>query len=285
MSDNENICDKKVYLSYLAGEPLISYLKMSGFSPVLLDGTRSPVYTEVSAHADIHMCRLGLWDEPELFIGNTSKLGRNYPGNIIYNAVCTGKYFIHNLKYTDPELLRAACSRSNDKLIKIHVPQGYTRCCCLPVDDSSFITSDAGIAGALQKAGAHIIQSDDYIPRGSHTPGAGSHIVRSGNCVPEICASDPHCAGDSCFSDIEVLLISKGSIALPGFDCGFIGGCAGHIKVNDKSTIVFNGNLSAHPDYKKIAAFIHDRDIDIRFFEDYPLTDIGSILTGSLFNG
>ena len=60
MSDNENTCNKKVYLSYLAGEPLISYLKMSGFSPVLLDGTRSPVYTEVSAHADIHICRLGL---------------------------------------------------------------------------------------------------------------------------------------------------------------------------------------------------------------------------------
>ena len=113
------------------------------------------------------------------------------------------------------------------------MPQGYTRCCCLPVNDSSFITSDEGIAKALEK------------------------------------------------TDADVLRISRASIALPGFDYGFIGGCAGHITVNGRKTMIFNGDLSAHPDYKKIAAFIEDRDIDILFFEDFPLTDIGSILTGT----
>ena len=228
MPDNENIWYKNVYLSSLVCEPLVSYLKAQGFSPVLLDGTDSPVYEEVSTHADIHMCQLGLWDGVRLFHGNTSKLGHDYPGNIIYNAVCTGKYFIHNLEYTDPELLDAT-----DNLSRINVPQGYTRCCCLPVDDSSFITSDEGIAKALEK------------------------------------------------TDADVLRISRASIALPGFDYGFIGGCAGHITVNGRKTMIFNGDLSAHPDYKKIAAFIEDRDIDILFFEDFPLTDIGSILTGT----
>ena len=145
MPDNENIWYKNVYLSSLACEPLVSCLKTCGLSPALLDGTGSPVYEEVSTHADIHMCQLGLWDDVRLFHGNTAKLGHDYPGNIIYNAVCTGKYFIHSLKYTDPDLLDAA-----GDIIRIDVPQGYTRCCCLPVDDSSFITSDEGIA----KAGA-----------------------------------------------------------------------------------------------------------------------------------
>ena len=72
--------------------------------------------------------------------------------NIRYNAVCTGKYFIHNLQYTDPDLLAAAEAKAaaeHTSLTKIHVKQGYTRCSLLPVDDQSFITSDTGIAKTL----------------------------------------------------------------------------------------------------------------------------------------
>ena len=116
---------------------------------------------------------------------------------------------------------------------KVHVPQGYSRCCCLPVDDNSFITSDAGIAKALSACNAH------------------------------------------------VLFIQKGHILLPGFDYGFIGGCAGHFSIDGKRTIIFNGDLSSHPDYRKIAAFIRDREVEIIYFDSYPLEDIGSILTGT----
>lgn len=226
-----------VYLSSLAGRPLTEYLRQQGFRLHLLDGSSSPVYKEVSTHADIHMCQLGVWDSPVLFMGNTEKLGNVYPGNIIYNAVCTGKYYIHNLKYSDSALTAAAEKRQHDICPeqtpeKIHVSQGYTRCCCLPVDDTSFITSDRGIAASLEQAHA------------------------------------------------EVLLISAGHISLPGFDYGFIGGCAGHLMINGRRTIVFNGDLESHPDCKEITSFIKDRDIDIVSFADYPLTDIGSILYG-----
>lgn len=88
----------------------------------------------------------------QIFHGDPEKLTRNYPGNIRYNAVCTGKYFIHNLQYTDPDLLAAAEAKAaadSTILTKIHVKQGYTRCSLLPVDDRSFITSDAGIAKTL----------------------------------------------------------------------------------------------------------------------------------------
>lgn len=226
-----------IYLSVLACKSLTEYLRRKSFTLHPINGSKSPVYSEVSTHADIHMCQLGLWENSQLFPGNIKKLGRNYPGNIIYNAVCTGKYFIHNLKYTDPQLLEAAglwheAGFPGQPFIKVNVKQGYTRCCCLPVDDSSFITSDRGIARSLEAAGA---------------------------CV---------------------LTISEGNIALPGFEYGFIGGCTGHLIIDGRRTVVFNGDLSSHPDYEKIAAFIKDRDLDLKYFNDYTLTDIGSILCG-----
>ena len=259
-----------VYLSTLAGKPLTEYLTAQGFALHFIDGKNSPVYNEISTHADIYMCQMGLWENSRIFMGNIHELGSNYPGNIIYNAICTGKYFIHNLKYTDPDLLTAAeawhadvyadihekephtpHAPLNTPLIKVNVPQGYARCTCLPVDDDSFITSDAGTAKSLS---AH---------------------------------------------DANVLLIEQGHIKLLGFDYGFIGGCAGNLSVpkpesaninslrpcstkqphSTRRAIVFNGNLAAHPDYKKIAAFIKDRDIELIYFNEYPLEDIGSILT------
>lgn len=244
---------KKAYFSALAGKSLTDFLSAKDFEPVLLtgiapDGNHSPVYEAVSTHADIHMCRLGLWEGPHIFMGNVSKLGKNYPGNIIYNAVCTGKYFIHNLKYTDRALLKAAQewhakTFPAGKLHTISVPQGYTRCCCLPVDDSSFITSDEGIANALKG------------------------------------------------TDAQVLLIERGHILLPGFDYGFIGGCAGHLTLEDSAApdaggepqtrriIVFNGDLAAHPDFHEMKDFIENRGAEVVYFRDFPLMDIGSILT------
>ena len=238
---------KKVYLSNAVHPALTSYLTQQGYAIELVKH-ESTTYSPVNTHPDIFMCRFGVWEKPQIFPGNPEKLTPKYPGNIIYNAVCTGKYFIHNLKYTDPEVLAAAktwkgalCGSAESDhpsggLTLVDVPQGYTRCCCLPVDDTSFITSDHGIEKALTNAGA------------------------------------------------DVLLIEKGHIQLPGFDYGFIGGCAGHIMIsfentdNTVPTIVFNGDLSSHPDHERIADFINARGIDIAYFEDYPLTDIGSIL-------
>ena len=226
---------KKIYLSELACSGLTEYLKSLGYSLIFMSGENTPVYNAIKTHADIHMCQLGLWENSELFLGNVSRLGTNYPGNIIYNAVCTGKYFIHNLKYTDPALMQRAQLHhaKGAALTFVDVPQGYTRCCCLPVDDSSFITADHGIAKALA---AH---------------------------------------------DVDILLIKQGHIALPGFDYGFIGGCCGHaIDDSGRRTIVFNGDLTEHPDCQRIIEFIESRGIKPVWFEGEPLMDIGSVLAG-----
>ena len=139
-----------VYLSRLASPSLQRFLQGNGFQLESFDVPA--VYPEISTHADILLCQLGLWEKAQVFHGDPEKLARNYPGNICYNAVCTGKYFIHNLQYTDPDLLAAAEAKAaaeHTGLTKIHVRQGYTRCSLLPVDDRSFITSDAGIAKTL----------------------------------------------------------------------------------------------------------------------------------------
>lgn len=73
---------------------------------------------------------------------------------------------------------------------------------------------------------------------------------------------------------IDILLISEGHVNLTGFSYGFLGGASG--RVGDE--IIFNGNLSAHPDFEKIKEFIHKRGLQVTYFEEYPLEDIGSII-------
>lgn len=247
-----------VYLSKLAGGPLIAYLRARGFDLHLLDGRHTPVYRQIATHADIHFCQLGLWEKARIFPGNRAALSAHYPGNISYNAACTGKYLIHNLKYTDPHLLAAArayaglyakgagdtekAGDAKGALREIHVKQGYARCSCLPVTENAFITSDRGIARALEA----------------------------------------YSNSDPCTHPLRVLLIREGHIHLPGFSHGFIGGCAGCLVVEGSRTVLFNGDLAAHPDYKNIAAFLQDCDVGLQFFPAYPLTDIGGILTGRL---
>ena len=237
---------KEAYLSEWAGRPLIEYIRKAGYH-INLIRQNNYVDPRISTHADLFMCQFGLWNEAGLFFGDAEKLGQKYPEDIIYNALCTRDYFVHMLSESDPDMMNAmmlwresivSASEDTEQMKVIGVSQGYSRCTCLPVDNSSFITADAGLANALESQGA------------------------------------------------SVLTIKPGSILLPGFDYGFIGGCAGHIYIDNlmdpdgpsQRAIVFNGDLSRHPDFEKICDFIKSRNIYPVYFEDYPLEDIGSIL-------
>ena len=74
---------------------------------------------------------------------------------------------------------------------------------------------------------------------------------------------------------MNVLLVEPGFVKLRGANTGFIGGASG--RVDDK--IVFNGDLSAHPNFREITAFIEERGLGCKWFESYELEDIGSIIT------
>ena len=209
-----------IYISEAAHPLLRDFLINEGH---IIETVKSSgiTYEPVDSHPDIYMCSLGI-GKP-VFFGCAEKIGSIYPENIRYNAACTGKYFIHNLKHTDPTLLKAA-----ENTIKINVSQGYTKCNVLIVDENSIVTSDAGIY-------------------------------------------------NSCYGKLDVLLITPGHIRLRNFPYGFIGGASGRIG----GKIIFNGNIKAHPDYEKIAAFIESRDLELVYFPSYELEDIGSIIESS----
>ena len=73
----------------------------------------------------------------------------------------------------------------------------------------------------------------------------------------------------------DVLLVSKGSVLLKGFDYGFIGGCCGKIAPD---TIAFFGNLKTHYDYQKIESFLIERGVYPLSLSTGSLIDVGSIL-------
>lgn len=206
-----------IYLSKTASPVLIQCIRTLGHSIKLLPVT-CRTYDPVSSHPDLYMCSLG--PGRRVFFGCPEKLGYAYPQNIIYNAACTGRFFIHNLKFTDPLLLEAASSME-----QIHVSQGYTKCNMVVIDETSVITSDEGIFRA-------------------------------------------------CRDRLDVLLIRPGHVKLRRFPYGFLGGASGRVG----ETILFNGDLSAHPDYQPIKSFVRARGLDLIFFKEYELEDIGSII-------
>ena len=108
---------KTIYLSAASDSELKDYLRsrkfeISEFGPIegLPEG--------IACHPDLLYCRL---TQGELFRGDEGRLSADYPGDIIYNACSTGKYFLHNLKYTAPELLAAAKAAGIEF---IDIPQG-----------------------------------------------------------------------------------------------------------------------------------------------------------------
>lgn len=71
-------------------------------------------------------------------------LKNSYPEDIALNALNLEGYFIHNLPYTDETLMRLLIEK---KLVQ--VKQGYTKCSTAIISPRAVITSDKGIAKAL----------------------------------------------------------------------------------------------------------------------------------------
>lgn len=213
----------KIYISSDANRQLIEYLQGLGYLPEFIS-SEGIVDPAISKHPDVFLCKMGVRDDSPIFFAESGDLGMDYPHDCAFNAACTGKYFIHNLSYTDEKLLIAA-KAMDMKLIDVN--QGYTKCSVAVVDENSIITYDEGI-----------VQSCKYYP------------------------------------ELDVLKISPGFVQLDGYDTGFIGGTCGRVG----NEMIFNGDLFTHPDFNRIVSFIESRGLICRWFPDYELTDIGSIL-------
>ena len=74
---------------------------------------------------------------------------------------------------------------------------------------------------------------------------------------------------------IEALLISKGNIALPGHNYGFIGGASSLI---DKDKLIFFGDITKHIDYERIDIFLNKHGCKYEYLSNHNLTDIGGMI-------
>jgi len=90
-----------------------------------------------------------------------------------------------------------------------------------------------------------------------------------------IITADQSIAKAATAAQIDALLIEPGFIALKGCNYGFIGGTCGFINQN---TIVFTGNIKAHPSYNIMKNFFSERDIQIVSLTNGELIDIGGII-------
>lgn len=71
------------------------------------------------------------------------ELSTDYPADIVLNSCIIDSSIICNEKYT-PEVIK-------NKFQVIDVKQGYAKCSCAVVDESSVITDDESVAAALRK--------------------------------------------------------------------------------------------------------------------------------------
>ena len=72
-----------------------------------------------------------------------------------------------------------------------------------------------------------------------------------------------------------MLLIEAGSIQLPGYDTGFIGGCCGKLSP-DK--MAFTGSLKNHPSGTRIQIFLREHGVTPLELCQGPLIDVGVII-------
>ena len=76
---------------------------------------------------------------------------------------------------------------------------------------------------------------------------------------------------------LEVLQIHQNGVVLPGYSCGFLGGCASFSPYRENDRIFFCGDLSAHPNADEIIQFCKKHRKEPISLGKIPLTDVGTI--------
>ena len=154
---------KTVVIDYRAGFEIIKSLKDLNIN--IIKTTRcDALYSAINGHPDILLHHIGnnkIVLAPNVYKNLSMKflkkgfavmkgdtwLHRNYPENIAYNVLRLGNYAFHNLKYTDKKI-RELYEKMGIEFI--HVKQGYSKCLSCIIDEKTVITSDKGIAKAME---------------------------------------------------------------------------------------------------------------------------------------
>ena len=262
-----------IFLSEEACEPLLEDLKKEGHEIFVVKKT-DLVYDSIAAHPDIYMCRIGdtliiddaVRTEPDIRdmydlemqkkLGNPSAaplipaLHSRSGGQIVFQNGSIGHEYPFDVPYN--AVSTGTCfihnleytspsllDRAREAGLEfIDVKQGYTKCACVVVSERAVITADRG-------------------------------IIRTISSYNEM-LTDEGAEEDR----IDCLEIEEGHVSLPGLDHGFLGGTSGLVD----GKLYFNGDLTEHPDFERIRAFISGHGVEAVWYEGYELTDIGSVI-------
>ncbi len=200
----------------------------------------SHVYEAVSTHADIYVCK----------VGNTAVIA---PEQV--------ELIQHDLKHKRLQYIKG---HSN---IGFCYPENikYNGVCIGPVFIHNAAYTDKMIKYQVENNHLKIIGVKQGYTKCNVVEVDSQSIITSDHGIAKSLKEK---------TKIDVLLIRQGHVVLEGMPYGFLGGASGKVG----NVIVFNGNLEQHPDFEIIRTFIKNRSIDITYFKEYPLKDIGSII-------
>jgi len=148
--------------------PEIARNNLEEYGEVVEFYTEELVYEAIAGHPDIFITQIenlvvispNLPDKFKILINKHKvnsvegelPIGNKYPETARYNAASTDQYIIHNLAISDIQLLKASQGKTS-----IQVPQGYTRCNLVVLNENKMITTDKGIQKALISAGMDVM--------------------------------------------------------------------------------------------------------------------------------
>ena len=268
-----------IFISEEACAPLRKALEETGHTIYTVKASDA-VYDAISSHPDIYMCRIkniltiddSIVAEPDIrkiyreemaasaddftvspiipalhpegsggyIVFEMGGIGPEYPFDVPYNAAVTGRFFLHNIRWTSPSLL----DRARDAGLEIiPVKQGYAKCSCVTAGENAVITADQGIIRAVNAYNEMLRQEKAENPEENEMP-------------------------------VDLLTVEPGHVALKGFEYGFLGGASGCVD----DAVYFNGDLFSHPDFEKIQDFLERHGYRTVYFRGEPLTDIGSVI-------
>lgn len=154
--------------------PIIQTLTHYGMCKEFI--TNDITHQALAGHPDIFMCQMDkqwivapntpleiieiLQNNNATFHYGNTLVGSEIHNDSAYNVVVSEHYIIHNRKYTDSKIMELQGDREF-----IHVNQSFTRCSLLPLAKDTFLTSDKGIAKALEARSLDycLVESDEII--------------------------------------------------------------------------------------------------------------------------
>ena len=221
------------FIDYRATEEEINNLKNLGINPIKVPKC-CDVYDAINGHVDIQLNIIDKENKHIIIQKNIPKdfldilklsgikytlskeaLGKKYPKNIILNALIIEEFFIHNLNYTDANLIE-----NQENKIKINVKQGYTKCSVLPIGNNALITSDKGIYKTLIKGNMDVLlipPGDILLPSLDYGFIGGTGGMISKNKLAFFGELEHYCFGNDIYKflykyDIEAIPLKRGKL-------------------------------------------------------------------------